>query len=145
MADFFDAPKKKGGRPKKEAPLPPPADGLTPPIPIPPMTAGLAAELAAFQHAGMSQTEALLYLLPGVDEDTLGRLAIRWSRHPLVLEAVATLNGGAWETLERRVACLESMSRTPIRHQSAAREHSHRWNSRVTLKVYGIRSGYYDD
>ena len=100
MTDFFDAPKKKTGRPTKEAPLPGPADTKTALEAVPPMTADRAAELAAFLHAGMSASEALIYLLPGVDPDTIERTAIRWSRHPLVLEAVAALNGGAWQHLE---------------------------------------------
>ena len=99
MTDFFDAPKKKTGRPPKEDPIPPPA-ATTDVNAVPPMTADRAAELSAFLHAGMSASEALLYLLPGVDPDTLARTAIRWSRHPLVLEAVSSLNGGAWHRLE---------------------------------------------
>mgnify|MGYP001601456184 FL=1 len=99
MTDFFDSVPKKKGRPTNEAPIPPPA--ATPAVDVvPPMTADRAAELAAFLHAGMSASEALLYLLPGVDPDTLARTAIRWSRHPLVLEAVSSLNGGAWHRLE---------------------------------------------
>ena len=100
MPDFFDAPKKKGGRPRREAPIPSPAEAPPAGSVVPPMTADRAAELAAFLHAGMSASEALLYLLPGVDPDTLERTAIRWSRHPLVLEAVAALHGGAWHRLE---------------------------------------------
>ena len=100
MADFFDPPKKKGGRPPKDS-LPPAAAPETASAPlVPPMTADRAAELAAFLHAGMSAAEALIYLLPGVDPDTVERTAIRWSRHPLVLEAVASLNGGLWHRLE---------------------------------------------
>ena len=101
MAEFFDAPKKKGGRPRKEAPLQPSDE--TRPLEVagvPPMTADRAAELAAFLHAGMSASEALIYLMPGIDPDTLARTALRWSRHPIVLEAVAALNGGAWHQLE---------------------------------------------
>ena len=102
MPEFFDSPKKKGGRPRKEAPIQPPAEpGMSNPDGgVPPMTADRAAELAAFLHAGMSAQEALIYLLPGIDPDTLERTAIRWSRHPLVLEAVSALNGGAWQRLE---------------------------------------------
>lgn len=101
MTDFFDAPKKKGGRPKKEAPIPTPADQrMSEPVGVPPMTADRAAELAAFLHAGMSASEAVIYLLPGIDPDTLTKTALRWSRHPFVLEAVASLNGGAWHRLE---------------------------------------------
>ena len=101
MPEFFDAPKKKGGRPTNEAPIPPAQDaGPREAVSVPPMTADRAAELAAFLHAGMSAADALIYLLPGVDPDTLDRTAIRWSRHPLVLEAVATLHGGAWPHLD---------------------------------------------
>ena len=101
MPEFFDAPKKKGGRPRKEAPISPPAaPGAPPVVAVPPMTADRAAELAAYLHAGMSASEALIYLLPEIDPATLERTAIRWSRHPLVLEAVAALNGGAWQRLE---------------------------------------------
>lgn len=100
MPEFFDAPPKKGGRPKKEAPIPAPAPDQDRDQVVPPMTADRAAEIAAFLHAGMSTSEALIYLLPGVDPDTIERTAIRWSRHPLVLEAVSALNGGAWQRLE---------------------------------------------
>ena len=101
MVDFFDAPRKHRGRPRKEAPILPSADlGTAGSAGVPPMTADRAAELAAFLHAGMSAAEALIYLLPGVDPETVDRTAIRWSRHPLVLEAVASLNGGAWHRLE---------------------------------------------
>ena len=100
MTEFFDQPKKKGGRPKKEAPVPPPAPETSIVVTAPPMTADLAAEVAAFLHAGMSMSEALVYIVSGIDQDTAERTAIRWSRHPLVLEAVSTLNGGAWQHLE---------------------------------------------
>ena len=102
MAEVFDAAKKKGGRPKKETPIPPhQAEPQTlEPAGVPPMTADHAAELAAFLHAGMSVSEALFCMFPGVDPDTVERTAIRWSRHPLVLAAVALMNGGAWHRLE---------------------------------------------
>lgn len=68
---------------------------------VPTFTADIARTCALLLVAGVPRAKIPYYLLPDVDEGTRIETFTAWCAHPLLLDAVNTLNGGEWHLLDK--------------------------------------------